>query len=431
MSYRHKEVRKDFSGGYNSRDSDSMLQPNESPDMLNVIVGRRGTVRPRPGTEQFRTDPVSDPLVEGEDNPPVTSLYEFVNQAGQAYLFAFAGQSLKKANDSNGWDLVQGSFSNHSLFEFITHPIEDKALFVNGEDGYWETDGNTASLVTPYVTSYHGVVDTNGTAVTWVSGSKFSSDWVGDMIVINDVAYEIDSVTNTENLVLTGSAGVQNDVDYDYYTDDGIEVGESVLPSNPKLIEYFSYTVWLANVDGYPNRIYYNLHDLNGNILYNYFASWSWLRASNIKGEEITALKAFRGVLYVFTRTTIKAITETEPFSIVGEVYTPPAYEMTDVSSTVGTVSQRTVQEIGNSLIFLGVDGVYMFDGQSAPFKVSQRVEPTFVGARRRFWNQSCGAVHNNKYFVSFPTSVREEDDTFGFSSGSSTGESESGESEV
>ena len=394
MSQRYRETLNDFTGGYNSRDQASLLRKNESPDMLNIVVGKRGTIKPRPGTALFRDDPVSDPLEVGAQNPPVTSLYEYVTKAGVAHFFAFAGESLKKAS-ATGWDLLEDGFTAHSLLQFVTHPIEDVALFVNGANGYWETDGSAGNTepVEQYKTLYEGEVNTNTTAVVRTDGDDFQADWAGEIILINSVAYTVASVTDDDNLVLTGSAGVQTGVDYSYMTEEGIELGNSYIPTRPRYIEYYQYRVWLANVEGFPDRVYFNIDDLEGNTLYNYFTHWSWIRAGNTKGEAITGIKSFRNTLFVFTPTTLKAITGTNIVDFV----------MTDVSNTVGSVSQRSIHVVNNTLIFLGVDGVYMFDGQSAPFKVSQRLEPTFKEIRQTYWRQACGIAYDNKYLLSLP----------------------------
>ncbi len=399
MADRYRETLNDFTGGYNNRDQASMLRKNESPNMLNVVINKRGTIEPRPGTALYRNDPVSDPLEVGAANPPVTSLYEFVKNNGTAYFLAFAGESLKKSSGT-GWTLIEDGFSAHSLLEFVTHPIEDIALFVNGEDGYWETNGVTAEEVEPYQTLFEGEVNTNNTDVVRVDGDEFQLDWAGELILINSVAYTIDSVTDADNLVLTGSAGVQTGVDYSYTTEEGIEIGNCYIPGAPKYIEYHQYRVWLANVEGFPDRVYFNVDDIDGNTLYNYFTAWSWLRAGNTKGEEITGIKSLRGILYVFTPTTIKAITGTNIDD----------YAMTDISDTVGSISQRSIQVVKNSLIFLGLDGVYMYDGQNAPFKVSQRIDPTFQDILQDYWPQACGITYNNKYFISLPLSYGGEE---------------------
>ena len=57
-----------------------------------------------------------------------------------------------------------------------------------------------------------GVCDTSGTTVTRVSGKTFASAEAGMKITINNVVYTIDSVTNNDVLVLTGTAGTQSGV---------------------------------------------------------------------------------------------------------------------------------------------------------------------------------------------------------------------------
>ena len=63
-----------------------------------------------------------------------------------------------------------------------------------------------------------GVVNTNGTAVTWVSGDKFNTAWKdGQLITINGVNRLVLSVTNAESLTLRTTAGVQTGVGYGVY----------------------------------------------------------------------------------------------------------------------------------------------------------------------------------------------------------------------
>lgn len=56
-----------------------------------------------------------------------------------------------------------------------------------------------------------GTVTTNGTAVTWVSGSKFDNTHgaAGNTIWINGVQYTVSTYNSSTSITLTGSAGVQ------------------------------------------------------------------------------------------------------------------------------------------------------------------------------------------------------------------------------
>jgi P2-related tail formation protein len=60
-----------------------------------------------------------------------------------------------------------------------------------------------------------GTVDTNGTAVTWVSGATFTFP-VGTWIFLEsqDAAWQVQSITDIHNLVLATSVGVQTNVGY-------------------------------------------------------------------------------------------------------------------------------------------------------------------------------------------------------------------------
>jgi len=75
---------------------------------------------------------------------------------------------------------------------------------------WWETDYEveyTAADAT-------GVVDTNGTAVSWQSEMKFDEAWRNQTIYINSVPYTIGGLVFDTAIALTGSAGVQTGVPY-------------------------------------------------------------------------------------------------------------------------------------------------------------------------------------------------------------------------
>jgi hypothetical protein len=57
-----------------------------------------------------------------------------------------------------------------------------------------------------------GVLNTNGMAVTWVSGTQFSYLLNGQALYINNVAYVVQQVTSATTGILQTTAGVQNGV---------------------------------------------------------------------------------------------------------------------------------------------------------------------------------------------------------------------------
>lgn len=328
MSYHHQERLYDFTGGLNNRDANALLQNNETPEMCNVVLGKKGTLETRPGTAYFRDAPV-------ENEESVTSIFEYV-RSGDAYILAFAGGKLKRASQL-GWDEVTCededlTLTPDSYLEFAVNPVIDKAAFVNGEDGYFETDGEEFAEVEPY------------------------------------------------------------EPDEDELT----EVGDCVIPEKPKLICYHKSRTWLANMPDYPDRVYYTVDDIVGNPLYNYFTATGFLRMLNPKGEGITAMISFKERLYIFTKTTIRVIAgdDIDEFAAV------------ELSRSVGAVSQRGVCTFGDYIIFEAVDGVYLFDGISAPMKISVRIPATMEKVATSYKHLSCGAIHQGKYYLSVPEST-------------------------
>ena len=63
-----------------------------------------------------------------------------------------------------------------------------------------------------------GVVNTSGTAVTWVSGTVFNAGMVGGTIVINSVNYTVSVFTDNHNITLSSTAGTQSGVAYTFAT---------------------------------------------------------------------------------------------------------------------------------------------------------------------------------------------------------------------
>lgn len=65
-----------------------------------------------------------------------------------------------------------------------------------------------------------GVVNTSGTTVTWVSGTKFTNGMIGGTIWINSVAYVISAISSANSattLTLATSAGTQTGVTYFFW----------------------------------------------------------------------------------------------------------------------------------------------------------------------------------------------------------------------
>lgn len=132
-------------------------------------------------------------------------------------LFAVAGSKLYEISSTG--TIVGGT--NRGDVGNDTYPVQ---MFANGTqllivsagqayiDNGGAASGSNATLLN--FISGQGTVDTNGTAVTWDTGSKFTAGMAGQAITINGVVYTVASVTDAADLVLTASAGIQSSVGY-------------------------------------------------------------------------------------------------------------------------------------------------------------------------------------------------------------------------
>ena len=83
-----------------------------------------------------------------------------------------------------------------------------------GNCTYKSPVSDTTNCPEPASASFLGVVDTNGTAVTWVSGSTFSNLLDQGQIVINGASYTVSQVNSATSLTLLSSAGTQTGATY-------------------------------------------------------------------------------------------------------------------------------------------------------------------------------------------------------------------------
>lgn len=110
-----------------------------------------------------------------------------------------------------------GSSGGESIFgaEFdidiaTKQPLNAAAMFCGGGSTFEPTNQAACMWVHQMGPEPVSTVNTSGTTVTWVSGSLFDPQWpAGRIVFINGSQYAVSSVTNTNSLVLSTSAGTQ------------------------------------------------------------------------------------------------------------------------------------------------------------------------------------------------------------------------------
>jgi hypothetical protein len=163
-------------------------------------------------------------------------------------------------------------------------------------------------------------------------------------------------------------------------------------PAPPRFnyIEFWNERVWGARTNTNPSGVYFSdLTDTNGNDLDPSTGTLAWpadnvIQVAQENGSPIYGIKVYRNALFVFKENGIWRIDFNGPFDIT----------VSKTLSSAGTRYQTSIVEHDNLLYFLGVDGIYAFDGDRA-VRVSDNFRNKFnddqsdcaVNERQQTWD--------------------------------------------
>ena len=150
---------------------------------------------------------------------------------------------------------------------------------------------------------------------------------------------------------------------------DGTSTGTISASPKGKYIATHLEKLWTAGIDGQLSLVSVST---TGD-----FNTWSGdgtadINISQNDGQEITGLAVFRNDMIVFKENSI--------YKIIG--FTSTTFQVINVAKNIGCTDHRTIRNTGDFLIFAYLDGVYIFDGQSAK-KISAYQDDTWSGLNR------------------------------------------------
>ena len=191
-------------------------------------------------------------LVRTSGEPVKVQLWDYATLASGTYSVAQGTYTLSAGSGCTVYDRLT-LFVNNASFDFFAAGGESAAYvaqtFANSINSYnWSTFANSSIAVLASAdTSGHltlknartGLVDVNGTTVTWKQGIKFPGIAAGSVIYLNGSAFTIAAVTSPTALSLTSPAPVQSSIPYlaEYGGVDGndVQVYMVVRPGNRTL----------------------------------------------------------------------------------------------------------------------------------------------------------------------------------------------------
>ena len=191
---------RDFSGGLNNFSTSVSLQPNESPNLLNVVIDEPpGALTQRNGYQTCGSIPSGN---------TATNLYEFSRNDGRRYLIATDNRSIWSTENCASWVLISTGLLVTSFPRFAT--INNNLWIVNGTNYpiVWDgvstttlngTGGLPLAPITKYISFWKSRVWL-ANSVTDPSGIYFSA-LVDDQGNILDPATSPGAWSNINNLI--------------------------------------------------------------------------------------------------------------------------------------------------------------------------------------------------------------------------------------
>lgn len=390
------EIRLDaftFDGGLVVDVHETKLEPNQSPNMANVIFDDSHSIKTRNGYIKYNASSIGA--------TPITGLMRFYGSGGVQQTLAKYGTTLYRGNDvagtfasitlGSGVSLVSDSYTDSTIVNG-TLLVVDGLNYIQKYRGSTNTNYATGTLS---VTINSPVVTGSGT--TWGTATNAVA---GQYIQLPDGKwYQIVSIASNTQLVI--------ECDYKAATASGQAYKIAAWGEVQGKLDSASAPSLLVRpapsyIENYANRIW----TLEGNTLrfsaldtsvsgehFNDFDSANNAGAINLPSSKETAgtgIYAFNEALYIFQRQAIWRLSGNAPAN----------FELKNLSSEVGLTSRRSLVEWNNLLIFLSNQGVVVFDGTNIR-NISRKKINTLIES----WSDKtspAGVLWDNKYLLTY-----------------------------
>ncbi len=333
----------DLSGGLNTKKDAHALDRNQLATSLNCWYAYGNTVSKRPGTAAIVTS-------SGSTGSGFAGKGLVVGRFnGKSYIVVQQGTSLYAAA------LTDTSWTKIGTVSSSAGPIRAAQMYdpVAGKDTLFIVNGVDTPL------AWHGPGTT--AAVVPTGAGNLPNNLSGGAPITPAF---VSTLGNNSLLFYSGEPTAPN----------------AVYISNPEYPTQFTNNVTQSS--SYPGTYYPALIGNN----------------DGVDGGNITGLASLGSAMLVYKEASIYAMTQTQ---LLGDF----AFQVSQVSTSVGCLSPRSIAAFDTFHCFLGIDGVYMVDGQSTRC-ISANV-PTFfdsslTGVAAQIANRSSAIAvrHGNRLLV-------------------------------
>lgn len=449
-SVRLFEAYMDFSGGLNSQISNERLKPNEFPILQNVDLSGRASARRRTGRTLVATQAgVAQgmfPFYRGATTIPdwvvavdgklyvmasgTTTLVQIpITDSGspwtfQATLPVEAVQYQGSLFVATGTKLVEVSFTTLWVAVTVTPytPTVQEAIYIgvnalSPNPMAYIADGVATPIVVVGISpaKRQGAVNVNTTLTAYINkpSGVTSIDYKWEYKRSVDTAYTLGRDFTAGAPGKSWDLNVSTATDYDIkvtvrdtavpatvfsYTFSGYTVTETAIPADltytgiqscRKVLLYWD-RIMLYGDSTNPHQMY--ISDLQNP---RFFPSTNSINFDTGKREAIQTIVKFQSYLVIFTNTSIQTLVNKDPSS----------YERFLIHDSVGCISQKSAQVIGNQIIFQSYEGIQSLTPN--PYRVetmSVKRADIPIASEVPKDSDACSLFFDNQYWLCFPS---------------------------
>ena len=392
-----------FVGGLNSTAGPLELSNQESSDLQNVDFDKFGSIAKRNGYLNANTTPIAS-------GAQISGLVDYELSGGTRYTLVIAGATVQYYDSSSitgDPTDITGSLTITPDNLVSSAVLRETALMTNGEDlpFQWNANGGQVTAIT-ISNGGSGYIDQD--IITIDSGDvncTFRATVSSGIVVSVTLMGAGSGYSTGTNIPTVGGNGLGCTMNITTVSNNAVPMGVPTDLQKAKYVTIYQNYAFLANVTvdsvNYRSRLYWSG--------INNIGSWDAADFNDVSrddGQKITGIKRLGDRLVIFKDRSIHVAFFT------GDADIP--FQFTQTNSPVGCVSNFSIQEVNNGLVFLSWDGLYFFDGFNA-YKISDRLNKTFLTdlADKQFYKAvSCYQHSKNRYYLAIASSGQTDNDT-------------------
>jgi hypothetical protein len=390
------------------------LKQGQTPDMQNVWTDEKpGSIITAPGFKKVGQIPSGNPVTfcinffrtsagtqtfVVSDNATVWTTVDFQTFTsiitGLSSSFQLRGAIIRdKLWLTNGSDAVR--VFNGTTVSVLDSPELPTGIVFEGNIYNWQSSAGQVSTVSPAFTTVVFVGGgTAGAETVTVVGGTITIKIQSGVSTANNIVTAIDNTPAAVALITVQTLGGQGATVQIAPNTIGPFVGGSPNAPRGRYIAYHDERVWLYHISSARSAVYFSsLSDSAGNeINPDDIVAWdtvdNFLQISEGDADFGTGMILYRGYLHFFKQYSI--------WRLVG--YDEYTYSRVKTRASTGTRFNESIQILDSLVHLIGVDGIYVFDGEES-VRISDIIDPATASQTAFGFNQLQQPNQNNQFW--------------------------------